>query len=329
MRRHFLLVAAAWAALASVAPSTGAQPAAFPVGSVTIVQPFPPGGPYDAVTRALAERLTAIWKVPVVVENRTGAGGQIGTSFVVHAKPDGQTLLLNSGSLLSVQSALFKNLPYNVRTDLTPVSGLASLPLLYVVHPSVPVSTMRELVDYGKANPKKMAFGSAGVGSGIHGALELFRAETGVDFVHVPYRGSTPSIMALRSGEVQAVLDVPTASMPHIKGGTLKPIALTGPTRLKELPNVPTVAEAGFPRLTTLSWLALFAPANTPANVIGAIDAAVAQAMQMKEMREVLEQIQLNPAYRPHADVKSFLSEEIGRFSRAAKTVGLEPIDIK
>lgn len=328
MRRRFLLAAAAWAALCSLSPTVAAQPA-FPNGPVTIIQPFPAGGPFDAVSRALAERLQAIWKVPVVVENRTGAGGQIGTSYVVHARPDGQTLLLNSGSLLSVQSALFKNLPYNVRTDLAPVSGLASLPLLYVVHPSVPVGTMRELVDYGKANPKKMAFGSAGVGSGIHGALELFRAETGVDFVHVPYRGSAPSIMALRAGEVQVVLDVPTASLPHIRSGTLKPIALTGPARLKELPDVPTVAEAGFPRLTTLSWLALFAPAKTPASVIAAVDAAVAQAMQMSEMRETLEKIQLNPAYRPHADVTSFLSEEIARFAQAAKTVGLEPIDLK
>ena len=298
-------------------------------GPVTIIMPFPAGGPYDAVARALAEQLTNIWRIPVVVDNRTGAGGRIGTQYVVRAKPDGTILLLNSGSLLAVQNALFKNMPYNPSTDLRAISGIANLPLLFVANPKLDARNFSEFINLARRNPGKISVGSAGIGSGIHGVLELMQADTGVQILHVPYRGSSPSVLAIMAGDVDVILDVPTASIQHVKEGKLRALAITGPVRMVALPNVPTVSESGFPNLTSLSWLGLFAPKGTPDDVVQSIDSDVRTAFRNPAFVAAIEKIDITPAYQNHQQVTQFLASEVKRFSDAAKKLGLEPIDVQ
>jgi tripartite-type tricarboxylate transporter receptor subunit TctC len=281
-RRHLLR-------LAGALPATLALPALaqrWPDRPIRIVVPYPPGGSTDPVARLLAADIQARLGQPVVVENRAGAAGSIGTEFVARAAPDGTTFLFHT-SVIATEVSFKQGLTYNVLTDLAPVSLATSGPYVLVVNPSLPARNVGELIAYARANPGRMNYGSAGIGSSGHLIGELFALRAGAQMVHVPYRGGGPSVTALVQNEIQFVFDT-TGALGLIEEGRLRALATTGRERAPQLPNVPTVAESGLPDFVAEFWLGMFAPARLPAEIQNRMADAVRAALAEGPLRDRL-----------------------------------------
>ena len=249
----------------------------FPNKSVRLIVPLPPGGPTDYVARLYAAKMTELWGQPVVVENRPGASGNIGSQLVAKAPPDGYTLLLQSTSFIA-NPMLFKSPGYNPITDFTPVSLIFDYKLIVVVHPSFAVSSVKELVEAAKAKPGAISYASAGGGGApTHLSVEMFKRIAGIDVLHVPYQGGAPALNDLLAGHVQFMFNNPAQSLPYIKTGKLRALATTGTKRMPQMPELPTVAELGYPGYDVGTWFGLWAPAGTPAAVVAKVNAAVQQ----------------------------------------------------
>ena len=246
----------------------------YPNRPIKVVIPFPPGGPTDGMARIISERLNAVLGQPIVVENRGGAGGGVGGKFVAEADPDGYTILMTPGGALTTGPALHKDLGYDPEKAFAPVAQLSETPLIISVNPALPIKSMADVVAYAKANPGKLNWGSQGIGTAPSLLCELFKLETGVNIVQVPYRGTGPMLVAALAGEVQMIADPSTTSLPNIKAGKLRPIAIAGAARDPELPDVSTVIEAGYPKLQAPFWLGVVAPAGTPPAIIKKLNAA-------------------------------------------------------
>lgn len=251
----------------------------YPNRPIKVVIPFPPGGPTDGMARIISERLNAVLGQPIVVENRGGAGGGVGGKFVAEADPDGYTILMTPGGALTTGPALHKDIGYDPEKAFAPVSQLSETPLIISVSPSVPIKSMADVVAYAKANPGKLNWGSQGIGTAPSLLCELFKLETGVNIVQVPYRGTGPMLVAALAGEVQMIADPSTTSLPNIRAGKLRPIAIAGATRDPELPDVPTVVEGGYPKLQAPFWLGVVAPAGTPSATVNKLNAAFRDAL--------------------------------------------------
>ncbi|MSQ71397.1 MAG: tripartite tricarboxylate transporter substrate binding protein, partial [Betaproteobacteria bacterium] len=280
-----------WIALKFLAAlfCTGAALAqSWPDRPLRLVVPFPAGGTVDAVARIAAQRLADSVMQPVVVDNRAGAGGSIGTEAMARAAADGYTLLMGTGSTHGTNPSVLKNLPYDPVRDFAPVSLLGTSPYILVVNSNVPVNSTAELVAYAKAQPGKLNFGTYGSGSSNHLATELFRSMTGVDVVHVPYKGAAPAITALIAGEVQFMFDVVGTSMPHIRSGKFKLLGTGALKRPSLLPDTPTLTEAGAQGYEAGTFFAIFAPAGTPPPVIAALNRELVRAVTQPEVRERL-----------------------------------------
>ncbi len=262
-------------ALVLVAPLAFAE--AYPSKPVKLIVPCPPGGATDVVARTLGQKLSEAWGQPVIVENRTGAGGNIGADVVAKAAPDGYTLLVASPAEIAINPSLYPQMPYDAAKDLLPVAQLATAPLVLVVHPSVPAKTVADLIALAKADPTKINFASSGSGGPQHMAGELFKLMAHVDATHVPYKGGAPAITDLLGGQVQFFFAGVPPALPHIKTGRLRAIAVTTPRRSALLPELPTVDEAGLPGFAVDNWQGLLAPAGTPANVVSKVAADVAK----------------------------------------------------
>ncbi len=242
-----------------------AQAQSYPDRPIKVVVPFPAGGPTDGMARIISERLGTVLGQSIVIENRGGgAGGSVGAKFVAASDPDGYTILITPGGSLTTGPAVHKNIGYDPVKAFAPVAELIETPLVISVNPSLPVKSMAELVSYAKANPGKISWGSQGFGVAPHLLLEMFKLEAGLNIVHVPYRGTAPMLSAILAGEIQVVADPMTTSLVHIEAGTLRPIAIAGDERSPKLPNVPTVVEAGYPKLQSPFWLGVVVPAGTP-----------------------------------------------------------------
>lgn len=263
-------LAGGFAAFALAAPAaaqgTGAA-GAFPDRPIKLVVPYPPGGSTDPVARLLAADIGARIGQPVVVDNKAGAAGSIGTEFVVRSPADGYTILLHT-SVISTEPSFKKSLAYDARRDLSPVTLAVTGPYLLVVHPSLPVANVGELIAYAKANPGKLNFGSAGQGSSGHLIGEMFKAAAGIDMVHVPFKGGGPSIAALAANEIQLLFDTVSGSKALAESGKLRALAVTSPERSPAMPSVPTVSESGLKDFSIVYWLGIFAPAKTPAPIV-------------------------------------------------------------
>jgi tripartite-type tricarboxylate transporter receptor subunit TctC len=258
----------------------------YPNRPIKLVVPFPAGGPTDGMARIISDRLGAVLGQSIVVENRGGgAGGSIGAKFVAAADPDGYTILLTPGGSLTTGPAVHKSIGYDPAKAFTPVGLIIETPLIVSVHSDLPVKSMAELVAYAKANPGKVSWGSQGFGVAPHLLLELFKLETGVNIVHVPYRGTAPMLAAIVAGEVQVVADPMTTSLPHIQSGRLRAIAVAGAERTPRLPDVPTTKEAGYPKLDSPFWLGVVAPAGTPPAIIDKLNTAFRESMAPPETR--------------------------------------------
>ena len=287
--------------------SAGPAPAQdYPNRPIKVVVPFPAGGPTDGMARIISDRLGAVLGQSIVIENRGGgAGGSIGAKFVATADPDGYTILMTPGGSLTTGPAVHPNIGYDPVKVFVPVAQLIETPLIVSVHPSLPVKSMAELVAYAKANPGKVSWGSQGFGVAPHLLLELFKLEAGVNIVHVPYRGTAPMLSAILAGEVQVVADPMTTSLVHIEAGKIRAIAVAGAERTPKLPNVPTVVEAGFPKLQSPFWLGVVAPSGTPQEIIAKLNAAFRESLKPPETQALLAKL--------GADIKIGTPEEFGQ----------------
>lgn len=321
-RRTVLATALALSSLA-VVPALAQDAASFPQKPVTIIVPYAPGGSTDAAARFIAPSLSKQFGQPVIVENRAGAAGAIGTSAVAKAAPDGHTILVHT-SVIGIHPAFNKNLPYDTQKDLAPVSIVADGPFVLVVNPKVQANNVKELIALLKAKPGAMNFGSAGAGSSGHLIGELFMKSTGTDMVHVPYNGGGPSQVGLMADEVQLVFDTLT-SIPLIKDGRLKALAVTSKARWSELPDVPTLEEAGQPESTAVIWVGAFAPAATPPAIVEKISKAIRIAADDPQIVGQLKSVGMVPVANSPADATKQLADDIAKWKGlAAKGVSLQ-----
>jgi tripartite-type tricarboxylate transporter receptor subunit TctC len=302
-----------------------AQSQAYPNRPIKVVVPFPAGGPTDGTARIISDRLGAVLGQTIVVENRGGgAGGSIGAKFVATSDPDGYTLLLTPGGALTTGPAVHSNIGYDPAKAFVSVAQLIDTPQVVVVHESVPVKTMAELVAYAKANPGKITWGSQGFGTAPHLLAELFKLDAGVNILHVPYRGTAPMLSAIVAGEVQMVADPMPTVLPHIQSGKLRPLAVTSGTRHPKLPDVPTVVEAGFPKLQATFWLGVVAPAGTPPDIINKLNAAFRESLVPAETRARLDALGADIKIGTPAEFEKLLADELAKWSAVAKAANIK-----
>ena len=288
----FARVLAAGVLSAAAGAHAAATPASaettYPSRPLRMIVTFAPGGSVDFTARMLAPKLTEAWGQQVVIDNRGGGGGIIGTELAAKAAPDGYTLLLGTSSGLVANPLLHAKLPYDAVRDFAPVSLLVVNTQLLVVQSALPVRTVKELIAYAKANPGKLAYGSVGGGSPNHLALELFKAATGTDMIHVPYKGSGPAVTELLAGQVQLMFNPPAPLLPHVKTGKLRALAVGNANRSAAMPELPTVAESGVPGFESAPWTGLFAPAQTPRAIVLKLSAQMAKILADPDLRERL-----------------------------------------
>ena len=285
--------------------------------------PYAAGGPTDVLGRLVGEFLGRDLKQPVVVENKAGAQGAIGAEIVARSEPDGYTLFVTAASIIVLNPMLYKKLPYDPR-DLRVLALMTDLPVVMEVHPSVPAKTVAEFVAYAKANPGKVNFGSAGIGGTIHLAGEMFKQIAGVDMVHVPYRGAGPALTDLISGNIQVMFDTLSTALPPVKGGLLRPLGVSSEKRSPDLPDVPTIAESGYPDYRVSVWFGIAAPAKLPDDVAQKVSASLDRALNDDAFRASLEKIGF-PALRPRsaAAITEFIDADRARWSAVIKQLNI------
>jgi tripartite-type tricarboxylate transporter receptor subunit TctC len=309
-------------ALALVAGLVQAQ--GYPDKPVRMIVGFPPGGGTDVVARIITPRLSENLGQPVVIENRPGATGTVAAGQVARAPADGYTLMMGHVSVNAIAPSLFPKLPYDVIKDFAPVTLAASVPHIITVHPSLPVTSLKELIVYLKARPGKLTFPSAGNGSTPHLAGEMFKSLAGVEIVHVPYKGTGQSMQDLLSGQHLVGFDTMPASAPYVRSGKLRALAVTGPRRVAEFPDLPTVEEAGVPGYLT-TWYGVFAPAGTPAPIVNKLHADITRAMEAPDTRERLAAIGVDDTVtRTPEEFAVIVRNDTARYAKVVKDAGLK-----
>jgi tripartite-type tricarboxylate transporter receptor subunit TctC len=317
-----LLVLAALAACLAASAGALAQ-ASYPDRTVRIIVPFPPGGPADALARIVGERLATSFGKPFVVENRAGAGGNIGMEQGARAAPDGYTLILAPVGNLTVAPALYSKLPYDPARDFAPITVLASVPNVLIVNPSVPVKTVAELVALAKAKPASLNYASPGNGSIPHLAGEWFKRLAGVDIVHVPFNGVAPASTAVLSGEVQMFFAQSSAALPQWRAGKVVALGVATPKRIAAAPDLPTIAEQGFPGFDATSWYALVAPAGTPPAVIERLHAEIVRVLAEPDVREKIAGLGAEPVGNSPEEFAAMQRAEAARWTRVAREANI------
>jgi tripartite-type tricarboxylate transporter receptor subunit TctC len=320
--KKLLLIAAA-GLLALCAPSA-AQDAAWPARAVTVVVPFAAGGTTDMFARIFTSDMQAKYGKPFVVENKAGAGGTIGATAAAKAEKDGYTLLVGTASTHGIAPFVYKALSYNVETDFQPISLFAKVPNILVVANKLPVKTIQEVIDYAKANPGKLNFGSSGIGSSQQLAAELFQSMAGVKLNHVPYKASNEVMAAIIGGEIDLAFDNVTLALPQAKAGTVRAIGLTGPNRSEAAPEIPTIAET-LPGFDAQSWHGLFAPAGTPKPVIDLLAAEVKRIIVQPAVDAKLKEIGAVPAPMTPDEFAAFGTSERGKYKEIVAKAGITP----
>lgn len=278
--------------------AVAAQAAEYPTRPIKLIVPYAAGGPTDVLGRLVADFLTRDLKQTVVVENKPGAQGAIGAEFAARAEPDGYTLFTAAASIIVLNPLLYKKLSYDPARDFRMLSLVTDLPVVMEVHPSVPAKTVAEFVAYAKKNPGKINFGSAGTGGTIHLAGEMFKDMAGIDMVHVPYKGAGPALTDLLSGNIQVMFDTLSTALPPVRGGLLRPLGVSSAQRSPDLPDVPTIAESGYPDYRVSVWYGIAGPAKLPDEIAQKITASLDRALNDDTFRASLEKIGF-PVFRP------------------------------
>lgn len=262
----------------------------YPERPIRLIAPFPAGGLVDVLSRAMGDELSKALGQPVIIENKPGAGGNLGADAVAKAAPDGYTLLMTSPGIQSINQFLYKSMPFEPETAFAPVSMLADMPMLVVVHTKTNLKTLEELIRFARANPNKLSFGSAGIGTTGHLGQALLTHVADIKLTHIPYRGAAPAVTDLIAGQIEGVVDNPPTVMAHIKAGTVVPLAVAGKTRLSVLPDTPTSSEAGLPGWQASSWFGVVGPAGTPPEIIKRLQAQIAAAVQQPSMQRFTQE---------------------------------------
>lgn len=311
MRAIAVLVVCAAGGLSHAAES-------YPTRPVRMMIPFPAGGPADYVGRVFAQHLTDLWDTQVVTDNRAGASGIIGTDIVARASPDGYTLLFGSTSTFAVNVVLMKNLPYDVFRDFSLIGLVANAPHVLAVRQNLPAKNVKELILLAKQQPGKYSFASAGAGTIVHMAGELFKHESGIDILHVPFKGGAPATVGLLTGEVDMLVNDLSAVLPHIKSGKVRSLGAAHTRRLQPLPDVPTFAELGLPRVISSTWWGLAVPVNTPAAVQARIVAAHNKVLTRREYVDRLAALAMEPLILTPAQTTAFIRHETDKWRKIA-----------
>ena len=313
----------ALAALALVCGNAHAQ--AYPNKPVRMVVGFPPGGGTDVVARIITPKLSENLGQPVVIENRPGATGTVAAAMVAKSPADGYTIMMGHVSVNAIAPSLFPNLQYDVIKDFAPITLAASVPHFIVVHPSLPVNSIRELIAYAKARPGKLSFPSAGNGSTPHLSGEMFKSMTGIDLVHVPYKGTGQSIQDLLAGQHQVAFDTVPASTPYVRSGRMRVLAVSSAKRLADSPDVPTVEEAGVPGYQINTWYGVFAPAGTPEPIVNRLHAEIAKAMHSPETRSRLAELGADGTEtRSPEEFAAIVRADTVRYAKIIRDAGLK-----
>jgi tripartite-type tricarboxylate transporter receptor subunit TctC len=309
--------------LAAMACSLAATAQTWPDRPVRIVVNFPAGGAADVLARSLAPALSESLKQPVVIENKPGAGGNLGTAEVARAQPNGYTLLMSSGGAISINPLIYPNMGFNPEKDLVPVAAVARVLVFLETHPGVPVNNVAEFIAYAKANPGKMSFGSPGAGSSPHLAGEMLKKQAHIDAVHVPYKGAAPALTDVLNGQLQFWFD-PGPGLRYVKDGKLRLLAVGSPRRSPQLPDVPTLAESGLPGFDADSVFAIYAPAGTPNAVVERLHDEINRAMQSQAAQETLRTLAAEPAVMSREEFENLQAHERERFGAIVKEIGLK-----
>jgi tripartite-type tricarboxylate transporter receptor subunit TctC len=312
-------------AVAGLAFVLDATAQTYPAKPIRLMVPFPPGGSTDIVARIVAQKLSAQLGQGVVIENRGGAGGTLGTAVVAKAPADGYMLTVATTSTHVVAPSVFQKLEYDPVKDFAPISLMAVTPYLLVVNPNVQAKTLKELVELMKSQPGKMNYASAGVGSTTHLAMEMLKGASGTYALHIPYNGNGPAGTAVIAGQVEILFGSLPAVLPHAKSGRVRALAVGTPKRSPSLPDVPSVAESGFPGFDASLWLAIMAPAGTPQPVIERLHKEIVSAIGSKETAEALDKAGAEPITSTPAELAAMIKDGVGKYARVVKDAGVKP----
>jgi tripartite-type tricarboxylate transporter receptor subunit TctC len=298
------------------AASVTAQP--FPAKPIKIIVPSPPGDGSDLMARAIGQKLQEAWGQAVVIDNRPGAGGRIGSELAAKSAPDGYTWIMANAGSHGINAAIYENLPFDVERDFAPITQVMRSPNVLVVSPSLGVNTLQEFIALAKKNPGKYSYGSGGNGSSAHMSAELFKLMAGVNLVHVPYKGATPALTDLIAGQIAMFLGNLPPAVPFIRSGQVKALAVSSLTRSRELPNVPTLDEAGLKGFETIAWFGLLAPAGTPKDVIDKVQAEVARIVQMPDIRERIATLGGEPVANRPEEFAAIIHGDVAKWRKVA-----------
>lgn len=315
-----LLVGQALAAGAGLAVSHAQM---YPSKPIRLIVPFTPGGSNDVVARIVGQKLSETWKQPVVVENKPGAGGNIGSEAAARSEPDGYTLLIAANNVLAINPTLYDKIPFDPLKDFAPVTLLGTLPIVLVVNSAVPAKSVQELIAFGKSSADGLTYASGGNGTPQHLSGELFKSMTGVKMDHIPYKGNAPAVTDLLSGQVKMLFSPVNSVIPHVKSGKLRALGVASTARLTYLPDVPTIAEAGVPGYQSDIWLALVAPAGTPKDIVEKVRGEVAAILAHPEVKEKLSAQGIEPAPSSPEEVTRLIKDDLARWAKVIKERGI------
>ena len=304
------------------APAVAAD--GYPAKAIRMVVPFPPGGTTDILARVAGQKITAATGQQVIIDNRAGAGGNIGTELVAKAAPDGYTLLADPGSTLTINPSLFSKLPFDTLKDFSPVTIIAAVPNLLVVHPSLPVKNVKELIALAKARPGQLNYASTGAGQSTHLSMELFKVTAGVDMTHIPYKGSSPALTDLLAGQVPLMFDNMPSSLPHVKANKLRALAVSTLKRSPALPSLATVAESGLPGFEVSVWFGVLAPAGTPRDVVARLNAIIVKALANPDTRERLAGQGAEPIGNTPEEFTAQMQRDLVKWAKVVKSAGIK-----
>jgi len=326
MKRFTSFVGAVLAVAMALAIALPASADEYPSRTIHLVVGFPPGGINDIVARLIAPKVSETLGQTVIVENRPGAGGTIGAEHVAKAEPDGYTLLLGSVSNLAMASALYKSLPYDASRDFAPVALVAASPNIMVVNPAFPVHTLKDLIKLAKEKPGTINYASAGIGTSNHLTVELLKVMTGIDIVHVPFKGDTPAVTAVLANQVPMMFPTLPVALPYIKSGKLRAVAVSSAKRSKLLPDVPTVAEsADLPRFAVSVWVGVVAPPKTPQPIVDKLNSAIRKAAEATDTRQRLATLGVEPATDTPAEFGAYIAAETKQWTKVARSAHISP----